>query len=285
LRSIDPDGSPSHSAILNLPEVRIDYFAYNGDELVICATYKGNYDTVLAVYKYSQTLERVYERVIYSPYNLSVLACYPLSNGTVVFFNAKYGSVEKTGMTVIYSVSQATDTQYFNIGEDYLGCSVVPMGEGFAFFGITKEGTLFRINVDKTGENASAREDLAENVADITAFGDGTDYFAFVKSDVNRLYKLTNDGNLGESVPYFDGADDVLDCAFSSSGALFACVKNGKTRMFHYPTGLCGVIADSTVSKLKIVYAGGYGFFTSMDVKNTSLKSFGGADVYYAKLQ
>ena len=157
LRSIGVDGTPTHSAALNLPEINIGYFGSDGDHVIVCATYKGDYDTVLAVYKYSYTLERVYERVIYSPYNLGVLACYPLSNSTVVFFNAKYGSVEKTGVTVVYPASRATDTQYFNIGENYSGKSVVPYGDGFAFFGLTESGTLFRITVDKSGETKTSR--------------------------------------------------------------------------------------------------------------------------------
>ena len=130
LQHVDFDGIPFSSYTINLVDAEVQYLGYDG-EICVAIRSRSNFDYVLSYYKFDDALKEVYRRDIYSLYNLSTIAIYPLSNQTIIFFSANYGSVKRGGYTILHNVALSTTTEYYSSVVDYTVTDAKPYENGY----------------------------------------------------------------------------------------------------------------------------------------------------------
>ncbi len=279
LRFVSFDGEPRASLALTEKQVNVQSLFCDGDEVCLGVRYKGDYDYVFAYRKYDESLQPTYERLIYSTYDLSLVKCYALSNQTVFFFNAEYGSLQKASYAVVNHPSLATTYTNFPLSGNVQILDVCPMTDGY-LMACKDESGAFCVRVDETFECVRYAS-FPESVADCSLFGNGSLTYAALRVDggnhVIRAY--TGNGKWDNPLLFSMGAT-VLDCLFTADSAVFALEKKEKTYLYHASTGIKCVIVDGKTRVLRLQKRTDLRFFTAFDPKNTALTGLGGIDLY-----
>ena len=273
--------APVISRSLSFNEIDLQYLTFEDDTLRVGIRHKGTYDYIFTYVKLNSTLETVYERMIYSVYDISLVDCFELSNKSILFFNAQYGSVYKSGVSTIYPQSLAVDTSYFSFGNHSL-LDVIPTNSGFNLLCVDGENQGFLASIDLEG-NTNKDITLVSNVVGGKFYGDGLNTYRIFEHDNGTcsVYEINN----GMTLEYFNDCKKVLDCIFVDGSALFAVVKNNKTFLYHIATGVSCLILDKAIDNLVLKKSDKVHFFTSVVIENTTVTTLGGKDIYCGILQ
>ena len=272
--------APVTSYQLNFNEPEVQYLNFEADSLRIGVRHKGTYDYIFTYLKLNSDFQMIYERMIYSVYDISLVECFELSNKTILFFNAQYGSVKKSGVSTLYPQSLAVDTNYFSFSTHTL-FDVIPTENGFDLLCVDSENQAFFINLDENG-NSIATAPCAQNVKGGKLFSDGQNRYMALsyQNGTSSVIDLSN----GNSLEFFNNSTRVLDCIFIDGSALFAVVKNDKTFLYH-TDGISCLILDKPTLVLRLKKADKLHFFTSTIIENMTVTSLGGEDIYCGILQ
>jgi hypothetical protein len=269
------DGIPTSSISINLKNAQIQYLDYDGS-VCVAIKHQGDFDYVLSYYKYDIELNEIYRRDIYSLYNLSTVACYPMSNKTIIFFNAQYGSVKRGGYSIIHNSSLAMETEYFSNLENYEVCSAKPFNDGFIVTAISNSIT-YAITLD--GNMQESLTKLTDNCVDAHVYTNSTDcYIGLVRANSVELFNF----NTKTSVPNF--AQRVYDCIFIDNAPIFAVCQNNVTNIIHLNTGINSPILNVAPLSLKLKKHSKLAIFASFDSTLSPFLKKGGVDVFYATL-
>ena len=276
IQSVGFDGVPTYFYTINLSSAILQYLDYDGN-ICFAVQHKGDYDYVLSYYKLDDQLKETYKRDIYSLYNLSTVAVYPLSNKTIIFFNATYGSVKRGGYTILDNLSLSMTTEYFSTLSDYILTDAKPYGNGFIISALEKN--LPRIvmldnsfNETKIGLSESESDNLAIYTSATSC------YIADTTLNKTTLYTLNDMTIECES----DFADKIYDCIFVDGVAIFAIKKQNATYILHLKTGIITPIINSNPTLLKLKNNKRLCFFAC--IPSSSFADISNLDIYYASL-
>ncbi|MBO5223756.1 MAG: hypothetical protein J6C23_04515 [Clostridia bacterium] len=269
------DGIPSSSVSVTYKNARLEYLGYDSN-VCVAIKHQGEFDYVLTYLKYDASLTEIYHRDIYSLYNLSAVACYPLSNKTVIFFNAQYGSVKRGGYSVIHNVSLSMQTEYFSGVTDYTVCDAKPYGNGFLVTALS-DNNAYAIELD---ENMAQGEPklLMEKCKGASIYTDSS--VCYVGLDNGESVSLLS---YNDNTVFKDFASSVYDCIFIDGAAVFAIYKSGVTSITHLSTGLSSPVISLAPTTLKLKHKGKLSLYTSLCAPSHVLHK-GGFDVYGATL-
>ena len=272
--------APITSYQLNYNEPEVQYLNFDAETLRVGVRHKGTYDFIFTYLQLNSEFEMVYERMIYSVYDISLVKCFELSNKTVIFFNAQYGSVNKSGVSTLYPQSLAVDTSYFSFSSHTL-LDVIPTNNGYDMLCVNSEKQSFCANLDENG-NVTMHEPTSFAVCDGKFFGNGQKYYRVLNHEngTSSVYDVSEE----KEIEYFSASTLVLDCIFVDGSALFAVVKNEKTFLYH-SDGISCLILDKPVDFLVLKKSDKVHFFTSTVIENMTVSSLGKKDIYCGFLQ
>lgn len=271
------DGIPTCSISITLKNAQLQHLDYDGN-VCLLIKYQGDFDYVLSYFKYDLSLSEVYHRDIYSLYNLSAVACYPMSNKTVIFFSAQYGSVRRGGYSVLHNSSLAVETEYFSSLEDYTVCDAKPYKDGFL---VTAISNLKPYSIILDQNMKQSLTELSTNVYDdAKIYTDANSCYVSLVKD--NSVDLVNMNEQNEITYHF--ADRVYDCVFIDGSAVFATVKNNVTYVSHLNTGITSPILNSAPLSIKLKKNNKLTLFATFDATDSSILKKGGVDVFCVTL-
>ncbi len=276
IKLIGFDGIPTASVSITEKNAELQYLGYDGN-VCIAIKHQGEFDYVLSYVKYNSKLEEIYNRDIYSLYNLSAIACYPLSNKTVIFFNAQYGSVKRGGYSIIHNESLAMETEYINNVDNCVLLDAKPYGDGFILTASTNTAPyIITLNSDMQ----QTLTELPNDYKNAQIYTDGTiGYVGLYSTTSVDLMPLDSKNEL---IQHF--ADDIFDCIFIDGSAVFALAKNNVTYINHINTGIVSPIINDAPLSLKLKRNNKLTVFATLNTHSSILSSKGGIDVYCATL-
>ncbi len=276
IKMIDFSGIPTVSISITLKNAELQYLGYDGN-VCIAIRHQGDFDYVLSYFKYDDSLNETYRRDVYSLYNLSTVACYPLSNKTIIFFNAQYGSVKRGGYSIIYNNSLALETEYFTDLDNCTLYDAKPYKNGFIISATDNVGTYVITldeNMKQTINKISSDVFLSAKI-----YTDGKSCNLGLVKD-NSIDLLDETG----SVVVSDFADKIYDCIFIDGSPIFAIAKSNVTYIKHLSTGITSPIINTAPLSLTMKKNKKLTLFATLNTSSTSLISKGGMDVYCATL-
>ena len=280
LQLLDQNGAPTTSTPITYPSAQIQYFTYQDGNLTVGVRSKGSYDYLFSYLQYDKSLNLVLERIIYSVYNLSLVKCYPLSNSTILFFNAEYGSVKKGCYSILTAQSKGVETTYFPLSEGYCLLDAIPTQTGFFVACKDKSNALFSITLSYSYSTTTHSFETG-TIDGAKLYGDGNNYYCYKYGKTYALY--TYDTICKKAVEFARDAK-VLDCIFIDGSAVFALSKNGKTYLYHAQSGISCVILNYEASTIKLVAGKKLTFFTTTSLPSYA-QSYGKNDIYMGVLQ
>lgn len=270
IKIIGFDGIPTTSCPITLKNAEIEFMSFDGS-ICIAVRHQGDFDYVLSYFKYDFALNEIYRRDIYSLYNLSSVAIYPMSNKTVIFFNAQYGSVKRGGYSVLHNTSLSMQTEYFSELENYTVCDAKPYKNGFIISALSN-GKAYVIELNENMEQHTTKLEYTD-ISSASIYTDSNScYIGIEKPDCVDLIDYT-----GKEVKA-EFADKVFDCIFIDGCAVFAYAKNGTTYVTHQATGIVSPIVSIPPAKITLKKNGKLIIFATLS--SSSLTGIGGVDIY-----
>ena len=276
IQSVGFDGVSTYFYTINLSCPVLQYLSFDGD-ICFAVQHKGDYDYVLSYYKLDGELKEKYKRDIYSLYNLSTVSVFPLSNKTIIFFNATYGSVKRGGYTILDNLALAMTTEYFSCVSDYIVTDAKPYEDGF-IVSVLEKNLPRIILLDSTfnERKISISENASDNLAIYTT--SNSCYIADTTSFTTTLYTL-NDNTLERENNF---ADKIYDCIFIDDVAIFAIKKQNATYILHTKTGIITPIINGNPTALILKNNKRLCFFACLP--SSTFDNVSNLDIYFASL-
>ena len=274
IKIIDFDGIPTSSIPITLKNAEIQYLGYD-ENVCVAIKHQGDFDYVLSYFKYDIHLTQVYHRDVYSLYNLSLVACYPMSNKTIMFFNATYGSVKRGGYTILHNESLSMQTEYFSGVENYEVLDAKPYKNGFILTLLTPPST--RVIIMDENMAQSTPEDLGDYERAKIHTDSNSCYLELVKGDEIDLVNYETK----ETVVGF--ANEIYDCIFIDGSAVFATRSGDTVYARHLITGITAPIICGHAQSVKLIKNGRLSVFATLNA-SSAISPIGGMDVYFASL-
>jgi hypothetical protein len=276
IKLIGFNGIPFSSVAITLKNAERQYLGYDGN-VCVAIKHQGDFDYVLSYVKYDNNLNEIYNRDIYSLYNLSAVACYPLSNKTVIFFNAQYGSVKRGGYSIIHNESLAMETEYISNVDDCVILDAKPYNDGFILTASTSTAPYI-ITLSSTMQQSLT--ELPNTCVDAKIYTDGTSGYIGLYSPSSVDLMSVKDKT--KIINHF--ADNILDCIFIDGSAVFAITKDDVTYLNHLNTGIISPIINTVPLSLRLKQNNKLTIFATLNTSLSTLSPKGGIDVYCATL-
>lgn len=266
IQRVGYNGIPTHCYTVLLKDANIQFLGYDGD-ICFAVQHKGDVDYVLTYYKIDEDLNEVYRRDIYSLYNLSTVSVFPLSNKTIIFFSACYGSVKRGGYAILDNISLSTNVEYYSCVNDYEVTDAKPYKDGFIVAVKEKDLPKTIILDNNFSEKVISLSD--KKCEDIKLYTNGNSCCIGVQNEKTvDLYNIDNEISVINNF-----ANSIYDCMFIDNTGVFAINKEDATYIYNSSLGSLTPILDSAPLYLSLKYNKRLCFFASLP-----------SSIYYASL-